>query len=54
MGDTPCSEIFYGPICRNLELVFMQFEQHKDDTQTKLPKPCVDTGMGLERIVCIL
>ncbi len=34
--------------------VFMQFEQHADGTRTGLPKPSIDTGMGLERIAAIL
>ena len=35
-------------------LVFMQYEQVNKDTRTNLPKPCVDTGMGLERITALL
>ena len=35
-------------------LVFMQFEQVSKDKRINLPKPSVDTGMGLERIAALL
>jgi alanyl-tRNA synthetase len=35
-------------------LVFMQYEQAVDGSRTSLPKPSVDTGMGLERIAAVL
>jgi alanyl-tRNA synthetase len=35
-------------------LVFMQFEQQSKDVRTSLPKPSIDTGMGLERISAVL
>jgi len=35
-------------------LVFMQYERDASGAMTPLPKPCVDTGMGLERIAAVL
>ncbi|WP_340696045.1 alanine--tRNA ligase [Hydrogenobacter thermophilus] len=67
MGETgpcgPSSEIHYdrgeglegGE--RYLEiwnLVFMQYSKNPDGTLTPLPKPNIDTGMGLERIASVL
>jgi alanyl-tRNA synthetase len=35
-------------------LVFMQYEQHGDGSRTGLPRPSIDTGMGLERIAAVM
>jgi alanyl-tRNA synthetase len=34
-------------------LVFMQYDQAEDGTRTPLPRPSIDTGMGLERIAAV-
>jgi len=66
----PCSEIHYdfGPEAGQGEfpnnpgerfvelwnLVFMQFDRSADGVMTPLPRPSIDTGLGLERIACVL
>src|ERR671918_735074 len=35
-------------------LIFMQFEQVTKDERVALPRPSIDTGMGLERMACIM
>ena len=68
MGDTGpcgyCSEIHYysgkeeePDPCQFMEvwnLVFMEFNHRPDGAKEKLPVPCVDTGMGLERLCTLL
>ncbi|APR98327.1 alanine--tRNA ligase [Wolbachia endosymbiont of Folsomia candida] len=68
MGNTgpcgPCSEIFYDHANPNLQgddrvveiwnLVFMEFNKDEEGNLHKLPKKCIDTGMGLERIAAVM
>ncbi len=35
-------------------LVFMQFEQFADGTRRELPRPSIDTGMGIERLTAVM
>src|SRR3546814_19303899 len=35
-------------------LVFMQYEQQPDGERTDLPRPSIDTGLGLQRVAAVL
>ena len=50
--DDPSSES--GRFLEFWNLVFMQFNRDASGKMEPLPKPCVDTGLGLERTVSIL
>ncbi len=66
----PCTEIHYdhgpehgpggGPATESpryveiWNLVFMQYDQAADGTRTELPRPSIDTGMGIERLAAVM
>ncbi len=55
--DAPICGIGHCDCDRFLEiwnLVFMQYDRDADGKVTPLPRPSIDTGMGLERIACLL
>ena len=59
-AELGCGESGCGPACdcgrfsEIWNLVFTQYDQNKEGRRTPLPKPNIDTGMGLERVATVM